>query len=81
MEQILDYLSTLGLSSTHLLAVAVGLGVFAVVFGLSSATNTAPTAQQRRLRAVSAPASENAILTLDDNDPKGALKLFIPLSG
>ncbi|MCB1329396.1 MAG: type II secretion system F family protein [Maritimibacter sp.] len=81
MEQILDYISTLGLTSTHLLAIAVGLGVFAVVFGLSSATNTAPTAQQRRLRAVSAPASENAILTLDDNDPKGALKLFIPLSG
>ncbi|MEZ5768886.1 MAG: hypothetical protein R3D80_15390 [Paracoccaceae bacterium] len=81
MEQLLTYLADMGVTTTHLLAIAVGLGVFAVVFGLASATNTAQTPQQRRMRAVSAPASENAILTLDDNDPKGALKLFIPLSG
>ena len=81
MQQLLVQLSDWGLTTTHLLAVAVGLGVFAIVFGVVGATNPGPTPQQRRLRAVSAPATENAIVTLDDNDPKGALRLFVPLSG
>lgn len=82
MEKILAFFSGYGLTTTHLLAVAAGLGVFAVVFGVVGATNTGPTPQQRRMRAITDPGAATApVLTLDDNDPKGALKLFIPLSG
>ncbi len=81
MEQIWVYLSGWGLSATQLMALAVGLGVFAVVFGVVGATNTGPTPQQRRIRAISAPPPDHNIVTLDDNDPKGALRLFVPLSG
>ena len=81
MEQFWAYLSELELTSIHLLALAAGLGVFLVVYGLVSATNTGPTPQQRRIRAISEPATDNTIVTLDDNDPKGALRLFVPLSG
>ena len=81
MEQIWVFLSGWGLSATQLMALAVGLGVFAVVFGVVGATNTGPTPQQRRIQAISAPAPDHNIVTLDDNDPKGALRLFIPLSG
>ena len=81
MEQFWLYLSEWGLSATQFMALAVGLGVFAVVFGVMGATNTGPTPQQRRMRAISAPAPDHNIITLDDNDPKGALRLFVPLSG
>ena len=81
MEQLWIRLTELGVTTTHLLALAVGLGVFAVVFGVANAVSAGPTPQQRRIRALSEPASDTSVVTLADNDPEGALRLFVPLSG
>ena len=81
MEQVWMRFAELEVTTTHLLAFAVGLGVFAVVFGVASAVTAGPTPQQRRIRAFSQPASDTRVVTLADNDPEGALRLFVPLSG
>lgn len=81
MDQIWLFVSNAGLTATHVLAVAVGLGVFAVVFGLAGVTTSGPTPRQRRIRAMAAPAPDRTVVTLDDNDPTGALRQLLPFVG
>lgn len=76
-----EFLATTGLNIQQLLLAALALGVFATVYGLTTAV-AGPSARQRRIRAIATPASRRKsrgdVLRLDDNDPKGILRAIVP---
>lgn len=80
--QIQDIIDSTGLTPEVLALTGLAAGVLFLVYGLSLAL-AGPTAQQRRLHAVAGPGLQGAgqsVLRLDDNDPTGLLRAFVPRS-
>lgn len=81
-NDIQEMLSTAGISPEMLMLSSLALGVLLLFYGVSSAF-AGPTAEQRRIRAVAGQGRRDAgydVLRLDDNDPSGVLRAFVPRS-
>ena len=80
MEQLFSNLLSLELAHDPLLMAQfmVGAGLFILVLGIGAAVRVGPTPQQRRILAA---AETSEIVRPSDNDPTGALRLFVPHSG
>lgn len=59
----------------------VAVGIFLAVLGIATAIRPSASTQIRRIQAVASPLSGHDIVRPWDNDPTGALRLFVPLSG
>lgn len=83
MNQVTAYLAALGIPSDPrlLVQVMVGAGLFIAVLGIGAAVRSGPTPQQRRIRAAAPDSADSQIVRPWDNDPTGALRLFVPRSG
>lgn len=64
--------------SLILIQLMVGAGLFIAVLGIAGVVRVGPTRQQQRILAA---APNNEIVRPSDNDPTGALQLFVPRSG
>ncbi|WP_375690704.1 type II secretion system F family protein [Pseudooceanicola sp. LIPI14-2-Ac024] len=84
MEQLTATLAAAGITTDPrlLIQVLVAVGLFIAVLGIGAAVRSGPTPQQRRIRA-GAPDGmvDSQIIRPWDNDPTGALRLFVPRSG
>ena len=83
MENINAIMLRLGglVTSQTMLQIIIGVGLFLTVLGISAALRPNTTAQNRRINAIVTPLSDRQIVRPWDNDPTGALRLFVPLSG
>lgn len=83
MDKINELLETIEatLGSHLLLQAIVAIGLFIMVLGGASALQPDKSDRRRRIQAMSTPTSDNQVVRPWDNDPTGALRLFVPLSG
>lgn len=83
MEKLSAFIGPLGewATSQTVLQVVIGAGLFMAVLGISAALRPNTSAQSRRIRAIATPLSDRQIVRPWDNDPTGALRLFVPHSG
>ncbi|SIS82615.1 tight adherence protein C [Roseivivax lentus] len=83
MNDLFDLPATLlSLSWPELLALAlVAGGLFVMVVGAATAFSPESAVLRRRIRAATDTGLRNDIVRPWDNDPTGALRLFVPLSG
>lgn len=83
MEKISEYLATTvaTIGSHTLLQVMVAVGLFIAVLGIAAAIQPNTSVQRRRIQAISTPTPDNQVVRPWDNDPTGALRLFVPHSG
>lgn len=83
MDRIIAQLGSLatGIDMMVLLILAIGIGVFILSLGLAAATNRDPEIQKRRIRPTPVGPHDRSIVRASDNDPTGALRLFVPRSG
>jgi len=83
MSNYLEKLTeTTGMSAEILMLSLLAISVFLLVFGVSSAF-AGPTPEQRRIRAAAVagqPIGRADVVRLDDNDPTGLLRAFVPRS-
>ncbi|MEM8581129.1 MAG: type II secretion system F family protein [Pseudomonadota bacterium] len=83
MADLITKLQAFGLTEQTLVLLALGLGVFITVVGLSSAF-AGPSAEARRMKAVASPgivSGANGLLVRPkERDPEGLLKAFVPSS-
>jgi len=80
--QIQDIIDATGMAPETLALAGLAAGVLLLVYGLSLAA-AGPTAKQRRLHAIAGGGTQNSgqsVLRLDDNDPTGLLRAFVPRS-
>lgn len=80
--ELQDFLSGAGISPELLTLSGLAIGILLLFFGLTSAF-AGPTEERRRIRAVSGQARRvggHNVLRLDDNDPAGVLRAFVPRS-
>lgn len=71
--------ATIGVQT--LLQIVVAVGLFIAVLGIVMGFRPDNSEQLRRIQAIAAPASHRQIVRPWDNDPTGALRLFVPHSG
>lgn len=83
MERVTAILGSFGfaIDSQTLLQIMVGLGIFIAVVGVATAVRPDTSVQLRRMQAIAAPVADRQIVRPWDNDPTGALRLFVPRSG
>lgn len=83
MEKVSALLATFGatVGSQSLLQIVVAVGIFIAVLGIATAFRPDTSVQLRRIQAIAAPTSNRQIVRPWDNDPTGALRLFVPHSG
>ncbi|WP_092647442.1 type II secretion system F family protein [Jannaschia faecimaris] len=83
MESVNEFLTNAGapFGSQVFLQAIVAAGLFITVMGIAAALRPAVSSKQRRIQAIASPVSNSQIVRPWDNDPTGALRLFVPLSG
>ncbi|MFT4706194.1 MAG: tight adherence protein C [Reinekea sp.] len=83
MDQINRFLMGFGveLGAQTLLQLMVAAGLFILVLGIASAFQPATSVRRRRIQAITTPVSSSQVVRPWDNDPTGALRLFVPRSG
>jgi len=83
MEQLIQTLQEyIPFTSESLILAGLAVGILILVFGLNSIFS-GPTPEEMRLRAISnrlQDADTTRVLRLDDNDPSGVLRAFVPRS-
>lgn len=80
MEMVNSIFLELGTSLSTLLPLLVGLGVLVAVLGLKGTVAPEQTQQQRRLAAIKTHRASRRVVRLQENDPSGVLRLFVPHS-
>lgn len=80
MDIVNNILSNLSGNLGTILPFVVGLGVLFALVGLNGAIAPQQSAQQRRLQASLGRENASRVVKLEDNDPKGILRLFVPHS-
>jgi tight adherence protein C len=83
MERVNELLAALGIAagSQTILQGIVAVGFFVVILGIAAAFRPSTSVQIRRIQAVASPLLGRDIVRPWDNDPTGALRLFVPHSG
>jgi tight adherence protein C len=83
MERVYDLLAALGIAagSQTIQQGIVAVGIFVAILGVAAAFRPSTSVQIRRIQAVASPLSGRDIVRPWDNDPTGALRLFVPHSG
>lgn len=80
MESVRTILAGMTANPATLLPFFVGLGVIIALVGLNNAVSSRQTVQQRRLGAALGEPGASRVVKLEDNDPSGLLRLFVPRS-
>lgn len=83
MNNLGEFLTTIKeMAGSHLLLQAlVAIGLFIALLGVFSLVRPDKSEQRRRMNAISTPTSDSQVVRPWDNDPTGALRLFVPRSG
>lgn len=80
MPDLVSLFASFDPTDPRILPYLIGLGVFVIVIGARQAFFDGPTQEQRRIRAVAQARPAASVVRLEDNDPDGVLRLFVPRS-